>query len=75
MAGSGKISITSLHPKTQTAIKTALRHNLPCTKESLEALMFPGIDLEIIPLEELQNIFYYLPHEVYFRDDLDLEDL
>ena len=75
MAESGKISITSLHPKTQTAIKTALRHNLPCTKESLEALMFPGMDLESIPMEDRPNINYYLPPEVNFPDDLDLEDL
>ncbi len=73
MAGSGKISIESLHPKTQPAIRTALRHNLPCTRETLEALMFPGTDLESIPMEDRPNINYYLPSEVNFPEDLDLE--
>ena len=44
-----------------------------CLPTGPEALMFPGTDLESIPMEDRPNINYYLPSEVNFPEDLDRE--
>ena len=75
MAGSGKISIKSLPAQTQEAIRSTLQCKLPCTREHLTFSLLAGMDLEDIPIEIRPDLDYYLPPEVNFPDDLDMETL
>ena len=75
MAESGKISITSLPLSTQRAIESLQKRSLPCTRESLMWCLVGTTEEESISLETLPDLDYYLPPEVNFPDDLDLEDL